>query len=223
MNFKDESQLLQAARDRLYSAVIGDVLDQIGYPKQFLPSYLRPVQAEMIIAGRIMTVLGKDLDQDSTAAEDPYGLLFDALDDLSQDEVFLYTGGQAAYAIWGGLMSTRASQLGAAGAVIDGCYRDTKEILQLQFPTFARAAYAPDQKGRGIITDYRCLIKIGEVTIQDRDFIFGDRDGVVVIPASIASQVFTAAFTKVSTENQLRLALEQGMSAKAAYEKFGIF
>lgn len=223
MTINNEAQLLEEARNSLFSAVIGDVLDQLGYPKQFLPSYIHPIQPKMILAGRIMTVLGKDLATDASPPEDPYGLLFDALDDLRKDEVFLYTGGQAAYAIWGGLMSTRARQLGAVGAVIDGCYRDTKEILELQFPTFARAAYAPDQKGRGIITDYRCTIRIGEVIIKDHDFIFGDQDGIVVIPAKVAEQVFAAAFTKVSTENELRLALERGMNAKAAYQKFGIF
>lgn len=219
-----EAELFHMARQELYAAVIGDVLDQMGHTRQFLPADIRPVAPNMIIAGRVLTVRGMDVaPDDPIAQQDPYGLLFEALDALGRDDVFLYSGGRPEYAIWGGLMSTRAQYLHAAGAVIDGCYRDSKEILELQFPTFARCAYAPDQKGRGIITDYRCDLQIGDVRISNGDYIFGDRDGVVIIPTQIGAAVFTAAFDKVRTENQLRIALEGGMSARAAFDKYGIF
>ena len=184
---------------------------------------LRPLHPEMILAGRAMTVLGQDLPSREQPLSDPYGLLFESLDDLKTDEIYVYTGGTPEYAIWGGLMSTRAMKLGARGALIDGCYRDSKEILSLGFPIFGRGAYAPDQQSRGIISDYRCPITIGQVAIENGDFIFGDMDGVLSIPNSMIDSVLEVAYEKLQTENQLRKALERGMSAREAFDRFGIF
>lgn len=220
----DLHQQINWARETLSSAVIGDILDKLGYPHQFLPMDLRPVSHEMVLAGIAMTVLGRDLSsEESSPTHHPYGLLFQALDDLKQNEVFVYAGGTPNYAIWGGLMSTRAIQLQAAGALIDGCYRDTKEIVNLQFPTFGKAAYGPDQKSRGIITAYRCPIMIGKVSIEDGDFIFGDVDGVVVIPQELNNSVLQAAWDKLQEENKLKKALEYGMSSQEAFDQYGIF
>ncbi len=222
--WQNESELFEQARERLCTALLADVMDQMGHRNQFLPPDIRPVDPDMVIVGRIMTVLGKDVKVTQTEpAVDPYGLLFDALDALRENEVFVYTGGTPEYAIWGGLMSVRAMQLKAAGAVIDGCYRDTREILNLRFPTFARKAFGPDQKSRGLITDYRCPIEIGGVTIENGDLLFADLDGIVIVPKAVAEVVLRAAFKKRDTENQLRRSLLNGMSAKEAFDKYGIF
>jgi len=171
-----------------------------------------------------MTVLGEDVAQEEPRnTKNPYGLLFDALDALQQDEVFLYSGGQASYAVWGGLMSVRAMHLKAAGAVINGGIRDTKEIRALDFPTFGNQVWALDQKSRGLITDYRCLIEIDGISIENGDLIFGDYDGVVIVPQNLAGEIFKEALDKSSKENHLRNSLLEGMSAKGAFEKFGIF
>ena len=216
-------QQIEWARTQLTTALMGDILDEMGFPNQFLPKYLRAADPNMVLVGKVMTVRGEDVTDTSHLEKDPYGRLFEALDSLQKNEVFVYAGGSPEYAIWGGLMSTRAIQLEAAGALIDGCYRDTQEILDLNFPTFGRHAYGPDQKSRGLIKDFRCPIKIGKVLIEDGDFIFGDRDGIVLVPQKITEEVLTKAHQKLQTENKIKLALLQGMSAQEAFDKFGIF
>ena len=222
--WKEESELFAIARRELTSALLGDILDRFDRPHQFLPAGIGPVSPAMVIAGKVMTVLGADIGPEHPFDPQlPYGLLFEALDSLTANEVFVCTGGSPRYAIWGGLMSTRAQQLEAAGAVVNGCYRDTAEILELQFPTFGRMAYSPDQQSRGKIIDYRCPIAIGEVDIDNGDYIFGDRDGIVIIPGAIAQEVFLSALEKARTENRIRVSLAQGMSATEAFSKFGVF
>jgi regulator of RNase E activity RraA len=119
-------------------------------------------------------------------------------------------------------MSTRAMRCGAAGAVLDGYLRDTRGILSLGFPCFARGSYAQDQAPRGRVIDFRVPIEIHGVRIDPGDIVFGDIDGVCIIPRRAEADVFARALEKVRGENQVRLALENGMSAREAFEKFGI-
>ena len=109
--------------------------------------------------------------------------MFEALDALQANEVYICTGSSPTYALWGELMSTRALKLGAAGAVLDGYRRDTRGILKLGFPTFSFGSYAQDQRVRGRVIDYRCPIQFANgVVVQPGDIVFGDIDGVVIIP-----------------------------------------
>jgi 4-hydroxy-4-methyl-2-oxoglutarate aldolase len=119
-------------------------------------------------------------------------------------------------------MSTRARQLQAAGAILHGYSRDTKEILDIEFPTWSCGTFAQDQGQRGKVVDYRLPIEVEGVVVRPGDILFGDRDGVVVIPKLTEEEVFRKAIEKVSTENQVRKAIEQGLSATEAYSRFGI-
>ena len=119
-------------------------------------------------------------------------------------------------------MSTRAIKLGAAGAVVDGFSRDTPEILQLGFPTFSSGTYAQDQGPRGKVVDFRIAIDFGGITVAPGDVIFGDLDGVLVVPQEVVEEAFTGALEKARGEKDVRKALEAGMSTKDAFEHFGI-
>lgn len=72
------------------------------------------------------------------------------------------------------------------------------------------------------VVDFRCPIEIGQVTIQDGDLIFGDVDGVLVIPQQIADEVLEKALEKAAGEKKVRAAIESGMSATEAFRVFGI-
>jgi len=152
----------------------------------------------------------------------PFGLMFAALDDLKPGEVYLCTGGTPRYALWWELMSTRAIKLGAAGAVLDGCSRDTTGILALNFPTFSSGRYAQDQGPRGKVIDYRVPIEIEGVHIRPGDLVFGDLDGVCIIPREAETDVLEGALEKVRGEQRVREAIEAGLSATEAFAKFGI-
>jgi regulator of RNase E activity RraA len=160
-----DEELFKAIRERLFTAVIGDVMDARGFDRQFLPPGIRALRPEMVVVGRAMPVLEADCageDVGHSGRPEPFGLMFRALDDLKPGEVYICTGGSPRYALWGGLMSTRARLLGATGAVVDGFHRDTREILGLGFPVFSAGSYAQDQRLRGRVVDFRCAIEFGK-------------------------------------------------------------
>lgn len=223
-HWNSEKEMFRIIRQNLYTAVIGDVLDQHGYIHQFLPPSIRPLQSEMILAGRALTVVESDIDKvtDHQVADKLFGVMLEALDDLKMNEIYICTGSSHDYALWGELMTTRALHLGCAGAVMDGYLRDTKGILSLDFPCFSCGSYAQDQAVRGKVVAYRVPIKFGDVLINPGDIIFGDVDGVCVIPQAIEHEIITAALEKASMEKVVRTSLENGMSACEAFDMYKV-
>jgi regulator of RNase E activity RraA len=223
-----DDDLFALVRRELFTAVVGDVLDTMGLLHQFLPPVFRPLRDDMVVIGRAMPVLEADVIGDppvqpaDAPAARPFGLMFHALDDLRPHEVYICAGGSPRYALWGELMSTRAMKLGAAGAVVDGHARDTHGIVRLGFPTFAHGRYAQDQGPRGKVIDFRVPIEIGGVRVAPADIVFGDVDGVLVVPAAAAEEAFARAVEKVRGEQQVRHAIEGGMSTVEAFATYGI-
>ena len=223
-----DEELFASARRELTSAVIGDVMDKMGLQRQFLPASIVPLERSMIVCGRAMTVLEADFFDEvvegsrNPLSARPFGLMLEALDDLKTNEVYICAGASPSYALWGELMSVRAMQCGAAGAVVDGYSRDTHAVLGLGFPTFSHGSYAQDQGPRGKVIDYRIPIQIGQARVSSGDIIFGDVDGVCVVPAAAAQQALTLALEKARKEKVVRKALEAGLSARDAFEKYGI-
>jgi regulator of RNase E activity RraA len=144
------------------------------------------------------------------------------LDDLKQNEIYVSTGASPRNAQWGELMSIRALKLGAAGAVLNGYVRDTKAILNLNFPAFCWGSYAQDSAPRYKVVDFRIAIEIGSIRVRPGDFLFGDIDGVCVVPMESSAEIFSKALEKARGEKVVRKALEEGSSAVAAFEKHGI-
>jgi regulator of RNase E activity RraA len=226
--WKDDADLFAQARRELFTAVVGDVMDKLGLRHQFLPAAIQPLERGMVTIGRALTVLGADYFEEADVSGHnqhsgrPFGLMLDALDDLKPNEVYICTGGSPRYALWGELMSVRAIRCGAAGAVLDGYSRDTNGILELGFPTFSHGSYAQDQGPRGKVVDYRVPIEMSGTRVGPGDLVFGDLDGVCIVPRAAEQDVFRAAFEKARGEKAVREALEQGMPAREAFEKFGI-
>lgn len=210
---------LPEIKQKLFSAVIGDILDTMGFRQQFLPKEIRPLRDDMVVVGRAMPVLHADIEREGA---DPFGKMLLALDDLKPGEVYLAAGQSQEYALWGELMSTRAMYCGAAGAVLHGMSRDTPGILAINFPTFATGRYAQDQRGRGTVVDFRVPVQIGQVRVTPGDIVFGDLDGVIVIPQQVEEEAIRLSLEKASTENAVRVAIQNGMSAVEAFEKFGV-
>ena len=223
MGYSTEIELLSTIKQELFSAVIGDVMDQMELRNQFLPPEVKPLADHMVVVGRAMPLLVEDTPFDPDIPfEQAYGLLFDALDDLKPNEVYICTGASPEYALWGELMSTRAMKLGAAGAVVDGYSRDTTGILKLDFPTFSYGRYARDQAFRGRVVDFRLPVNIKGVKINPGEIIFGDLDGVCVVPREHEQKIISQALEKVRGEKLVKKALESGMSAAEAFKTYGI-
>lgn len=218
----DDPELFTLIRERLFTAVIGDVMDKAGLTRQFLPPEIRGISPDLVLVGRAMPLLGIDVDGPDGEG-DAYGVMFRALDDLKPGEIYLAAGGSPTYALWGGLMSTRAALLGGVGAVLDGFHRDSREILRMGFPLFSRGAYAQDQRDRGRAVDFRCPVAFHNGTrVAPGDILVGDIDGVLVIPKDVAADVVRDAFVKVDGEDHVRRMIEGGEPTETIFAKTGI-
>ena len=203
--WKNTDEMLALIREKLYTPVVGDILDQMGYNHQFLPASIRPLISQvpyrdyvpldetenrrMKVVGFAMTVLENDIYQQP---EKPFGYMTEALDDLRPNEIYVATGAHHS-ALWGELLTASARARGAVGAILDGYIRDTPKVLEQNFPVFCSGTWAQDSSIRTYVFDWRCPIEIGQVTIRDGDLIFGDIDGVLCIPREIAYDVLMRA------------------------------
>lgn len=232
--WKDEGEMLSLIKEKFYTPVVGDILDQMGYGHQFLPASIRPLVSQvpyrdyvpggeernnrLKIAGYAMTVLENDI---YGAPKKPFGYMTEALDDLKPGEIYVATGAHHS-ALWGELLTACAKAHGAAGAILDGYVRDTPMVLEQNFPVFCSGTWAQDSSIRTYVFDWRCPIEIGQVTIRNGDLIFGDIDGVLVIPRGICGEVVERALEKAATEKTMRRAVEEGMPVTEAFARFGV-
>ena len=226
--WNSDNELFAIAKHELFTCIVGDVMDKLRLFHQFLPPQIKPIHQDMVVIGRAMPVLAGDVFEESIPATQnamsakPFGLMLEALDDLRHDEIYVSTGSSPRNALWGEMMSTRARALGAQGAVVNGYVRDTKAILRLGFPTFGFGSYGQDSSPRYKVHDFRVPIEIEKVRICSGDILFGDIDGVLVVPKEVETEVFNRALEKARGESSVKRALEAGLSAKAAFAKHGI-
>ncbi len=226
--WKDDAELFALMRAQLFPAVVGDILDTMGFLRQFLSPQIRPLKSAMVVVGRAMPVLeanafsAREPEGRGPLTQQPFGLLFQALDDLKANEVYVATGCAPQFALWGGLMTTRAMHLKAAGAVLDGYSRDTPEVLESGLPVFSFGGYAQDQGPRGKVVDWRVPVEIHGVRVAPGDIVFGDLDGVLVIPRAAEEEAVRRALEKANTENKVRDAIRAGMSTVEAFRTFGV-
>ena len=217
--WQDDADLFPLIRQHLYTPVIGDCLDTLGRYHAFLPQAIQGMTPRMKVVGRAMPALHVDVFGPQAR---PFGRLTEALDQLRPGEVYLGGGGSAACALWGELLTATAKQRGALGAVVDGYHRDSDQVLSQDWPVFSHGAYAQDSAVRTRVESYRCPVEIGGVWVEPGDLIVGDRDGVVVVPRAVETDVITRALEKASGEKVVRQAIEAGMTSTQAFEKYGI-
>jgi regulator of RNase E activity RraA len=219
MNTRTDHELFEEMRAHLFTAIIGDVLDLHGYHHQFLMPGCRPLSPGMVVCGRAMTIYEADVTE---PVDPPFGLMLKALDSMKPDEVYVASGSSPSYALWGELMSTAARVRGAAGAVLAGYTRDTNGILEMNFPVFCYGSYAQDQRGRGRVVDFRIPLEIHGVKVNPGDIVFGDIDGVVILPQEVEAAVVAHALEQVKKEKTARQLLLGGASAESVFGETGV-
>jgi regulator of RNase E activity RraA len=226
--WKADDELFAIVRRELFTCVVGDVMDKLNLQHQFFPPQIQPLRKDMVVIGRAMPVLAVDVfaekiaDSANNLMSKPFGLMLEALDDLHTNEVYVNTGSSPRNALWGEMMSTRAKKLGSGGAVLNGYVRDTKPILEMGFPTFAFGSYGQDSAPRYKVVDFRIPVEIGFVRVRPGDILFGDIDGVLLVPAEAEAEVFSLALEKARGEKLVKKAIQEGSSAVEAFEKYGI-
>ena len=212
--------LAEMAERELYTAVVSDALDQLGVRHQAMREYLRPVHPGCVMAGWARTITCSDVYH---IPVDAYGLEIEAVDSLLPGEIAVVgTQKSARNAPWGELLSTASKARGARGAVIDGLVRDIRKIEDIAFPVFAAGIKPVDSMGRGLVTGYNVPVDCGEVIVNPGDFIFGDFDGIIVVPAAIVEETLTIAADKVNRENHSRAELQAGAYLRDVFAKYGV-
>ena len=221
-NMKDETLSLQGLGARLFTAVLSDCLDAAGYRNQALAARIRPLDDSLVLCGRARTGLYGDV-YEAREGENPYELEIRLIDDLRPGEIPVFAcGASGRIAPWGELLSTAARARGAAGAVMDGLTRDVRAIREMRFPVFAGGIGPLDSKGRGKVVAIDVPVEVAGACVQPGDLVFGDADGVVVVPRAVEAQVISAALAKVQGENETRNALARGEKLADVFRRHGI-
>ena len=211
---------LQEMRQLLFTAVVCDALDTLGLRNQSPRVPLTPLTSQELLVGRCKTTLWADMFHPDPQ---PYELELQAVDACQPDHVLIAAaGGSMRSGIWGELLTTAARNRGCIGAVVDGAVRDVAKIRALGFSLFARGTCNYDSLHRQRVIDVDVPVDIGGVTVHPQDLILADGDGIVVVPQDVEREVIAKACHKVGAENQVRTAIEGGMSAQAAYRKYGV-
>lgn len=218
-SWNTDNDLFEIFKSEMYTSVIGDILDELQCYHQFLPQPVQPLRITDKLIGRVMPALMIDV---YGPQKEPFGKLTEALDQLQPGEVYVASGGAMRCAYWGEILTATAKKRGATGAVINGYHRDTPKVMEQNWPVFSRGRYAQDSSVRTQVVDYRCTMQVGEVWINPGDLIFGDMDGVVVIPKKYETEVVEKALAKAMGEKLVRREIENGMTSTEAFRKYGI-
>lgn len=204
----------------LYTAVLADSLDELGYHNQAMRETIRPLTGKQCFAGWARTMLCMDMYH---VPPDPYEVEIEAVDSiLSGEVVVVATAESKRNAPWGELLSTAATARGARGAIVDGLVRDVKKIEALGFSLFAAGIKPVDSKGRGMVIDYNRPVECGGVIVNPGDLVVADFDGIVVVPAEAVPDAIRMATEKASLENNTRRELFEGAYLRDVYTKYGV-
>jgi regulator of RNase E activity RraA len=205
---------------KLYTAVVADVLDSLGYRRQTLAAALRPLTPVRQVCGRVFTAQATTVD--SVPAK-PYELEIAAVDAMQAGDVLVVdVGNDSTCGFWGELLTTACLAKGVRGVVMSACTRDLWKIRDLDFPVFGLGYHPADSLGRADIIKLGTPIKIGGVETSPGDLILGDDDGIVIVPRAAADEALRRADEKVAGENMVRKELERGVPIGEVFKKYGI-
>lgn len=217
-----DAKLLARARRELYTGVISDVLDSLRYREHAMKPHVRPLDESLVICGPARTALYMEVFHVGKG-KNPYELEIALIDDLKPGEVAVMGCPRGdRVAPWGELLSTASRARKAAGCVTDGLVRDVKLIREMKFPVFAGGVGPLDSKGRGVVAAIDVPISCGGAAVNPGDYVFGDVDGVCVIPRRLARECFKRALQKATSENTVRKELERGDKLADVFKRHGI-
>ena len=215
-----ERELFDQLSREIYSAVVSDVLDGLGYRDQAMTHDIRPSWPGATLIGRAHTVLSSDV---YTLPDEPYEMEIRAIDSVPANYIVVAgTNKSTRTCMWGELLSTATRARGGRGAVIDGHTRDIAKIEEMGFPVFSTGMRPVDSAGRGTIVSYGDPVECGGVIVHEGEILIADIDGVVVIPREVEEEAIARARAKVASENAMREWLLAGRTLREAYDHFRI-
>lgn len=205
----------------LYTAAVADVLDALGHPRQTLAPGIGPLARGMRVAGPAFAVQGR---AHPGHEHDPsIRRILEMLGAIPAGHVAVYATAERTSAQFGELSATSLKARGVAGVVLDGGCRDVDFIEREGFPVFTAYRTPQDSVPRWEVVDWGHEVTVGEVAVATGDYVLGDADGVVVVPAGLRDEVLERAEAVAGTESRVRDAVREGMAPLEAYERFGKF
>ena len=209
---------------RLNAAVLSDTLDSLGLMQQAMKPFMRPLDDSLLLFGRARTGLYMPVYAPPAPGENPYEVEIALVDDLAPGDVVVLAcdGPTERIAPWGELLSTASRARGAAGCVTDGLVRDVKQIREMRFPVFCGGIGPLDTKGRARMVERDVPVVCAGASVRRGDLVFGDVDGIVVIPQEAEQDVVRLALEKVAGEGQSREALQRGEKLADVFGRLGI-
>jgi len=221
MQWNSDQEKFDVIRQRLYTPVVSDTLDRLGFMKQAMRHDIRPLHPEFTIVGRARPLLWMNTYQ--PIEPNPYVNEIRAIDSLRPGDVAVHSTDHSwNVAPWGELLSTAAKMRGANGTVADACVRDVRRIIEMGFATFARGIMPLDSWGRGFVADVDVAVECGGVHVTPGELIFADYDGIIVVPKEVEDEALNRALEKATGENRTREALLQGRLLAEVYEQYGV-
>ncbi len=210
---------IKVLKEVLYSGILCDVLDQMGYRNQALSNAIMPLHDDVVILGPAFTSIGTEV---YSMPENPLTAQCKVVDQLGENEIYvLVIRGNYNCAVFGELFATAVKVRKGAGVLLDGYARDMRMLKEMDFPLFYRGKDPKTSKGRCEINECQIPVLIDGVVINPGDWIFGDIDGVVIIPKNVKDEVFEKALETIEKENKVRSKLSSGISLQEAYEEVG--
>lgn len=204
----------------VFTAAVNDVLREKGLLYQTLPNGIQALREGMKVAGISFTIKGsKNLD-----LADEMMQRAEMLEAITPYSVCVWdTSGDDESAQWGEIMTMAAKQRGCRGAIVDGGVRDTNCVLREEFPVFCKYKTSNGMLGRFRMVGYQMPISIGNTLIRPGDIIFGDIDGVIVIPREMAMEVLEKSEYIRDNEVQIKAMILEGLSPVKVVENGGYF
>jgi 4-hydroxy-4-methyl-2-oxoglutarate aldolase len=204
-----------------YSGAVHDVLRAMGHDHIVLPPAIKSIAPGQKLAGPVWTVAGH-IDRSKSGHDCLLGWCT-LLAKAPAGHVIVCQPHNHEVALMGELSAQTLAARGVLGYVVDGGSRDTEHVLRQGFPVFCSFLTPSDIVARWIPHAYGEPVDIGGVSIRTGDWLLGDRDGVVIIPAECVEDVVTQTEAVVATESEMRRALISGMDPVEAYQKYGRF
>jgi len=211
---------------RLYAGAVFDVLEGLGYPDQALSHELVALAPGMKLAGPAFTVKGTLTAERDTAGRSKRMKM---VCDMTRPCVEVRDRGTPFnVAIYGELSATTARAHGAVGALIDGGTRDSSHLISMGFPVFARYRSPVEAFGRYTLLNSQVPVRIsGELTqtvmVNPGDFIFGEEDGVIVIPKELTLKVLEECERIKGLEDQARHDFARGDDPVEVFQRYKRF
>ncbi len=210
---------LDAIRPHLYSSLLADLSKERKLKTLLPPGFKR-------ISGRSVLGIAKTLELKRLRKGDDWHGIYDALgtyDFVRPGDVIVVQSEVSDAAYFGDLNANIAIRSGAVGAVVDSYTRDSRALNDLEFSVFAKGIYSHDTKYEGTVAAMNRPIQIGDVTINNGDYIFADDDGVVAVPKEIWPSIVDEAMASLKKEFDIRYSIMMGENVEKVLKDHGAF